>query len=402
MTPSPSPLLDRRRLLQGAAGLGGVAALGLEGCSTATGATAGPLAAAPALRIAPIRASVDRLFDVTVCLRPFRAAGPRLEAEEIGRALVVHNYGHGGSGWSLSWGSAEQAVAMAMTRSPARIAVVGCGAIGLTSAITAQEAGAQVTIYARDLLPQTRSARATGAWTPDSRIALASAGPAFAARWEAMARTSWKTYRRYLGLPGDPVEWIDRYVISDAAPGADPPPAAPRPDTLDFASYEERLADVEPRSATLTAGASSIPFQHVRRGSQMIFNLAEYGRTLLADFHGAGGRIVRREFFHPAELGALEETVVINCPGYAARTLMADASVTPVRGQIGWLIPQPEARYAAYFDHVGVVSRRDGIVVQDYAGGDMRGYGDADETPDRAEAEAAVRKAAALFSGWRT
>ena len=28
--------------------------------------------------------------------------------------------------------------------------------------------GAQVAIYARDMLPDTRSARATGSWTPDS------------------------------------------------------------------------------------------------------------------------------------------------------------------------------------------------------------------------------------------
>ena len=35
-----------------------------------------------------------------------------------------------------------------------------------------REAGAQVTIYTRDLPPQTRSYRATGTFTPDSRIAL--------------------------------------------------------------------------------------------------------------------------------------------------------------------------------------------------------------------------------------
>ncbi len=47
----------------------------------------------------------DRMFRVTVCLRPFRAAGPRIEAEWIDTKYVVHNYGHGGSGWSLSSGA---------------------------------------------------------------------------------------------------------------------------------------------------------------------------------------------------------------------------------------------------------------------------------------------------------
>src|SRR5262249_58509967 len=105
----------------------------------------------------PVRAQMDRVFDITVCLRPFRAQGPRIEAEEIGDALVVHNYGHGGSGWSLSWGSGTVALRKAMARGPKEIAVVGCGALGLTSAILAQEAGAQVTIYAKDLLPDARS-----------------------------------------------------------------------------------------------------------------------------------------------------------------------------------------------------------------------------------------------------
>ena len=133
---------------------------------------------------------------------------------------MVHNYGHGGSGWSLSWGSSTIAVNKAMAASPAEIAVLGCGALGLTSAILAQRAGAKVTIYARDLLPDTRSARATGSWTPDSRIALADkVEPGFPALWEEMARTSFHAYRRYLGLPGTPVEWTDRYYLSNLPQG---------------------------------------------------------------------------------------------------------------------------------------------------------------------------------------
>ena len=80
--------------------------------------------------LAPVRASLDRLFDITVCLRPFRAQGPRLDTEQVGDKLVVHNYGHGGSGWSLSWGSAHVVVAKAMQSSPKEIAVIGCGAPG--------------------------------------------------------------------------------------------------------------------------------------------------------------------------------------------------------------------------------------------------------------------------------
>jgi len=44
-----------------------------------------------------------------VGLRPFRKSGVRLERDHLsdGRT-VVHNYGHGGSGFTLSWGCAEE------------------------------------------------------------------------------------------------------------------------------------------------------------------------------------------------------------------------------------------------------------------------------------------------------
>src|ERR1700749_3921928 len=338
--------LDRRCLLQGSASLG---LLGLAGCAT----TAAPAPLTPKIQLAPIRASVNRLFDITVCLRPFRAQGPRLDAETVGHKLVVHNYGHGGSGWSLSWGSAHVVVAKAMQSSPKEIAVIGCGALGLTAAITAQQAGPQVTIYARDMLPDTASERATGSWTPDSRIALADkVSPDFPALWEQMARTSFHVYRRYLGLPGNPVEWTDRYYLSAGDPVGHPPPSP-----LEFASFGDRILDITPHSEDLPAGATYFPAtSNVRRTSLMQFNIADYGHTLMTDFMEAGGKFVHAEFNTLGDVSRLKEKVIINCTGYAARELCKDESVVPVRGQIGWLIPQPEVNYGLYYDGVSVLS----------------------------------------------
>jgi D-amino-acid oxidase len=49
------------------------------------------------------------ILDVLVGLRPGRPT-VRLETERFGEALVVHNYGHGGGGFTLSWGCAEEVV----------------------------------------------------------------------------------------------------------------------------------------------------------------------------------------------------------------------------------------------------------------------------------------------------
>jgi len=384
--------MSRRGLLQ-ASLLGSV----LAGCSTApvgSSFDAGP-------PLVPIRARTDRIFDIAVCLRPFRPAGPRVDTERLGDTLVVHNYGHGGSGWSLSWGSSARAVRMAMQASPSEVAVIGCGALGLTSAILAQRAGARVTIYAREQLPQTTSARATGEWTPDSRIALAhAAGPDFAAVWEEMARTAFKTHRDYLGLPGTPVEWIDQYAVSYESPPSvsSAPPASNAPPAMDFAAYRNRINDLTPKWRRLPADTTPFKGASVSRSEIMIFNIADYGHTLLNDFFIAGGQFRRAEFHAPWQIAALGKKVVINCTGYGARALWKDETLTPVRGQIARLIPQSDVRYGLVYRQVLAVPRRDGIVVQSFEGGEMKGYGDANETPERAEAEQAVMTLAELFS----
>ena len=221
--------MNRRHFLQQA---GATAALGLAGCTPRLKPSSSTLQA-PTLYtpIAPINAQTDRIFRITVCLRPFRATGPRLDTEQIASKLVVHNYGHGGSGWSLSWGSSAIAVQKALSNGDRDIAVIGCGALGLTSATILQRAGARVTIYAKDRPPDVRSSRATGSWTPDSRIALAKDAPAaFPAQWEQMARASWAMYQSYLGMPGNPVEYTDRYKpLGRRQRAAQHPPSHPIP-----------------------------------------------------------------------------------------------------------------------------------------------------------------------------
>jgi D-amino-acid oxidase len=171
----------------------GASVAGLSGCARHL-VTFGRAPLPPPIgtsKLIPVLAEVDRIFQITVCLRPFRAAGPRLDIEKVGEKTVVHNYGHGGSGWSLSWGSSSIAVEKAMAAGERDVAVIGCGALGLTSGILLQHAGARVTIYAKERPHEARSARATGTLSPDSRIALTTAVTRdFPALWEKMCRKS--------------------------------------------------------------------------------------------------------------------------------------------------------------------------------------------------------------------
>lgn len=56
--------------------------------------------------------TIDSVRSTYAGLRPYRDGTIRVEAEERGGQRIIHNYGHGGSGFTLSWGSAEIALAL--------------------------------------------------------------------------------------------------------------------------------------------------------------------------------------------------------------------------------------------------------------------------------------------------
>jgi glycine/D-amino acid oxidase-like deaminating enzyme len=108
--------------------------------------------------------------------------------------------------------------------------------------------------------------------------------------------------------------------------------------------------------------------------------------------------MVRRDFADRSAVLALDEQVIVNCMGYGAGAIWGDAGLVPVRGQIGWLLPQPEARYALWFDKVQAISRRDGVVVQYLGQNDDWGFADAREQVDPAETEKALATLRSLYT----
>jgi FAD dependent oxidoreductase len=333
-----------------------------------------------------VRATPDRIIAITVCTRPFRASGPRIEAERMGRKTIVHNYGHGGTGWSLSWGSSTLALRHVSATGAKEIAVIGCGVLGLTSALLAQRAGLKVRIYAKDRPPDVRSTFATGNWSPNSRFCTAAgATPEVANRWEEMARISFRTYQFMLGLPGDPIEWRDGYSFPRTADT--PPPPTDLSDEPTYPDLESRIADLGPHRQLLGPGSHPFPYPYVGRYSNIVFNISALTHMLMSDFLLAGGIIETREFEKPGDLLKLREKTIVNCTGYGARALFGDESVTPVRGQIVRLIPQPEVTYGLNHPNFYLLPRRDALILQSQARGD---FGNADITPDRAAAEQSV------------
>jgi glycine/D-amino acid oxidase-like deaminating enzyme len=284
-----------------------------------------------------------------VGLRPFRPSGFVVRGEKLGPKTVIHNYGHGGAGITLSWGTAHLAVEEVAHAAVPSCAVIGCGAVGLATARLLQRRGHEVTIYARDLPPQTTSNIAGGQWSPFSVADPDRQTPAFETQ---LARAARLAHRYFQDLAGDyyGVRWIENYICSQG-PGRG-------------GEYGGALHDLYPASKTLSRGEHPFDAPYVRRFVTMLIEPPVYLNAVMRDFLLAGGKLVVREFAGRDALLELPQPVLVNCTGIGARALFGDEELTPIKGQLVVLLPQPEVDYIALADGgLYMFPRRDGILL---------------------------------------
>ncbi|MEL7487553.1 MAG: FAD-dependent oxidoreductase, partial [Pseudomonadota bacterium] len=279
---------------------------------------------------APVRAAPERVVRTVVGLRPYRDQGFVLRAEKVGRRTVVHNYGHGGCGITLSLGCAEMAADAAAAASDERRAVVlGAGVIGLTTAMALLRRGYQVTIYGESLPPYTTSNIAAGFWHPATLFSRAAIDDAFIAQFRQAARLS---HRRFQHLVNDPyygVRWIRYFDLHDEIREQPTPPAV-------------EGNDLYPNIADERNPERYFGFAQVHRFHALMIDTDIFLRALVRDIDRAGGRIVQQRFETQGDLFDRREKLFFNCAGLGARALFGDEALGPVRGQLTYLLPQPE------------------------------------------------------------
>lgn len=300
----------------------------------------------------PVNVAPERIIRTVVGFRPFRPSGFVVRAESLGDKLLVHNYGHGGGGVTLSWGTARLAADLiAESDRSGTAAVIGCGAVGLATARTLQRRGFDVTIYAKDLPPETTSNIAGASWFPTHVVDEARRTPAFDSQFERAARFAHRAYQLMIGDDYG-VHWRQQYALSNAA------------DDDGSVSWDyAMLRDLFPAGRTLTRSENPFPARHVYVDNMMFMEPSIYLMAVLRDFYIAGGHVRRVAFAEPRQLAGLPETVVVNCTGLGARELFGDRELTPIKGQLHALIPQPEVDYAMVTGGLYMFPRRDGIML---------------------------------------
>ncbi len=358
--------VDRRTLVAGTtASLGGCATTGTR---PQTVATCAPLA--------PVTVDAGRVIRTVAGLRPYRESGFVVRREPLGDKALVHNYGHGGSGITLCWGTSRLAVNLGLPGHSGSVAVLGAGALGLTTARLAQEAGFPVTIYAKALPPHTTSNIAGGQIEMAYLFKEDAVTPAWRAQMLAAMDYSW---RRWQIMVGDEygIRWLPTY---------------------------EEIADLKsspldpyfPATKRLSQAEHPFPLDNIVRFETMYVETGHFLRQMMRDLSLAGGKFAVRDIPTPQAIADLPETLVFNCTGLGSRDLFGDRELQPARGQLAILLPQPEVRYAFGGGHGYMFPRADGILL----GGSFV-LDQFDDNPDPTVIERIVGRHKRFFTGFR-
>lgn len=220
-----------------------------------------------------------------------------------------------------------------------KIAVIGCGISGLSSALMLIREGHEVQIISKTLPPHTTSNKAAAFWSP------------YYAEGERVIRWAAESYEEYetlclIGESGVSMTKLHRFRKKDFVEAED---------------WESAI----PEGAYHALPAQQIPPGY-EEGFEVEVPLIEtqiFLPWLMDEFSDTGGQIIQRELKSVHELRN-DYDLIIHCTGLDARTLVNDNAMMPVKGQIAMvdlhlnipiILDESEPTY--------IVQRKDGMIV---------------------------------------
>ncbi len=273
-------------------------------------------------KVTPPKLQVSNIKQQILCYRPVRKGGPKMTVENRNGKWVVHNYGHGGGGWSLGPGSADYVVSLLETsrgsdlskKTP--ITIIGAGALGLFTAYTLVEKGYKhVTIVAEKYEDLT------------SHNAGANFSPAYGVKTDDQAfkdllyKISYDSLKFYTTIAKK-----EHPIFKNGA--------------MQMPAYFQtsKKPDLEPYVGELLSPAKNVilDFGNGTTQEMLVYEDALYIDTgkmmnLLKNYLKGKVKFIKRKVNHFSEI---KDEIIINCAGLGAKGLILDEELISVQGHL--------------------------------------------------------------------
>jgi D-amino-acid oxidase len=221
-------------------------------------------------------------------------------------------------------------------KQPPKIAIIGAGVIGLSTALLAQEAGYDVAIYSDRQPTETTSAKAAASFKPHAVAYNELAHRTVEIGWDDFARIAHEQNPTETG--------VRKHVHWEAA-------SAQKAD----APYLVLMEDLEHHEKPNVPGGYSFGWKY----KTFFVDTSLYLPWMTHKFEAQNGRmiLVANKFEHPEQFRDIPADVVFNCTGLGARELMNDDKMQPIKGQIALIDPRPDMDWSISADGFYVYPR---------------------------------------------
>lgn len=270
------------------------------------------------IKLKPPRISSETISEEIVCTRPMREGKFNISIEPYHTKVIVNCYGHGGSGWTTSFGSVFQAIELYQATHPNSknpIRIIGSGCMGLTSAIELVRRGFAVAGISTISLYDAPSWRAAGYFalvsiktSPDEHSNLKEIGLQTFLTYQAIH------HGKHPYITQDAVRFLPVYCSLKTESGVE--------------DLEARGMIPPKEYVSLDFGNGVIHHDYVKYMTYFLDTTA-----LMRQLAQEAARLnIALKMEQICSFDQVAEEVIFNCTGLNGRELTSDVNIIPVRG----------------------------------------------------------------------
>lgn len=238
------------------------------------------------------------------------------------------------------------------------VAVLGAGAVGLTTAVATQEAGFSVTVYTDKTYGSTTSAKAAASFKPVE--------VAYNDLAHTMLVASWEGYSRLVTDFPSADHGVRMHTHWEASSVERPVPP-----------YRDIVGSFRQVASPDVPGGYRYGWTY----RTFFIDMSVYLDWMVSRFVGQGGRLVYLDapFLSLSQAATLSAPIVFNCTGAGAGTLCRDERMKPIKGQVLITDPVESMDWSISADGFYVYPRRNDTV--------LGGTTEMDDDSDRVDQE---------------